>query len=485
MSTQVARMAAGLWGIEMSNLKTRSKRWLAAFGLSLLSVQAASAETLTDALISAFNHSGLLEQNRALLRAADEDVAIATAALRPILNYTGTLSRNFARTTNHTSGRLSENNSTTVTVGIAAELLLYDGGQSRFAIEAAKESVLSARAQLLSIEQSVLLRAIQAYMNVRRSIETVALRQSNVRLITQELRAARDRFEVGEITRTDVALAEARLASSRSGLAAAQGALIQAQEEYRASVGRKPGNLIAPKNLPKTASSVDKAKSIAVRNHPDMHAIQHDVAAADLNVLRANAAMSGTVKLSGGLNRTETPSANTSTNAGSVSLQAVIPIYQGGRLSALHRQAIARRDAARGGLHGTRHQIQQNVGNAFAQLSVSVASRDASERQIRAARVAFRGVREEANVGSRTTLDVLNAEQELLDARAGLIAVQTDEFIAAYSALAAMGLLTAKHLNLPVQQYDPAAYYNLVKDAPARSIQGEKLNRVLRSLGKN
>lgn len=469
----------------MSELKTRTKGWLAAIGLSLLGAQAIQAETLSDALISAFNHSGLLEQNRALLRAADEDVAVATAALRPILNYTGSLSRNFSRTTNRISNRLSENNGTTATIGISGELLLFDAGRSKFGIEAAKENVLSTRAQLLSLEQAVLLRAIQAYMNVLRASETVALRQSNVRLITQELRAARDRFEVGEITRTDVALAEARLAAARSALASAEGGLMTSREEYRAAVGRKPGKLVTPKHLPKTAGSVQEAKAIAVRNHPDMHAVQHDVAAADLNVLRAKAAMGGTVSLRGGINRTENTVTNSRTDGGSISLEANVPIYQGGRLSALHRQAMARRDAARAGLHITRHQVEQNVGNAFAQLRVSRASRDASERQIKAARVAFRGVREEANVGSRTTLDVLNAEQELLDARFALVNVQTDEFIAAYTALSAMGLLTAKHLNLPVQQYDPAAYYNLVKDAPAISTQGEKLNRVLRALGKN
>ncbi len=469
----------------MFDLKVNAKRWAAIMGVSLLSTQATQAETLSDALIGAFNHSGLLEQNRALLRAADEDVAIATASLRPILNFTGSLGRSFSRKSNHSTGLLTDTSSTTATVGIALDLLIYDGGQTRLAIEAAKENVLGTRARLVSLEQSVLLRAIEAFMNVRRTTETVALRQSNVRLITQELRAARDRFEVGEITRTDVALAEARLAAARSALAAAEGGLIQAQEEYRAAVGRKPGNLRPPKNLPKTAGSVDEAKAIAVRSHPEMQAVQHDVAAAELNVQRADAAKRGTVRLRGGLNRTQVPSADTSTNGGSLSLEATVPIYQGGRLNALVRQAMARRDAARSGLHITRHQVQQNVGNAFAQLRVSRASRDASERQIRAATVAFRGVREEAAVGSRTTLDVLNAEQELLDARSGLIGVQTDEFIAAYAALASMGLLTAKHLNLPVQQYDPTAYYKLVKDAPARSVQGDKLDRVLRSLSKD
>lgn len=469
----------------MFRLKTKAKHLVAAASLSLAAFQPAYGETLSDALIGAFNHSGLLEQNRALLRAADEDVAIAMSALRPIVNFTGSLGRSVSQTTSSSGTVVNDTHGTTATIGIAAELLLYDGGQSKLAIEAAKENVLATRARLISLEQSVLLRAVQAFMNVRRNVETVVLRQSNVRLITQELRAARDRFEVGEITRTDVALAEARLAAGRSALAAAQGALISAEEEYRAAVGHKPGNLRPPSTLPKTANSVDAAKAIAVRNHPDMHAVQHDVSAADLNVARADAAKRGNLKLRGGVNSSHSFTGSTKTNSGSLSLEASVPIYQGGRLPALTRQAMARRDAARSGLHITRYQIEQNVGNAFAQLRVSSASREASERQIRAATVAFRGVREEANVGSRTTLDVLNAEQELLDARSGLIGVQADQFIAAYSALASMGLLTAKHLNLPVQQYDPTAYYNLVKDAPAKSVQGDKLDRVLRSLSKN
>jgi len=454
--------------------------------LSVTGAAQGAAETLTDALIGAFNHSGLLDQNRALLRAADEDVAIAMAALRPIINWSGSVSQNFSRSANAATGGAGVNsNSTAATIGVSAELVLYDFGQSQFAIEAAKETVLATRERLISVEQNVLLRAIAAFMNVRRSIEVVALRRNNVRVITQELRAARDRFEVGEITRTDVALAEARLAAARSALAAAEGDYIQATEEYRAAVGRKPGQLVPPRGLPRTASSVEEGKRIAVRTHPDLKAAQHDVAAADLNIARAEAAVKPRVTLGGQLSVTENFNSSNFSRGGSVSLGASGPIYQGGRLSALQRQAMARRDATRSGLHVTRHQIEQNVGNAFALLRVASASRDASERQIRAARVAFRGVREEASVGSRTTLDVLNAEQELLDAQASLISVQTDEFIAAYQALAAMGLLTARHLDLPVQHYDPAAYYNLVKDAPTRSQQGDKLDRVLRALGKN
>lgn len=472
--------------MSLTRFRRTVARGIVVAAVSLAGTTVAQADTLTDAMVKAYEHSGLLEQNRALLRAADEDVAIAMSALRPILNWSGSVTRSFSRSSSPaTAGSFVDTTNTAASIGISADLVLYDFGQSQFAIEAAKESVLSTRERLVAVEQSVLLRAVVSFMNVIRESETVALRRNNVRLISEQLRAARDRFEVGEITRTDVALAEARLAAARSALAAADGNLIRAQEEYRASVGRKPGRLSTPRNLPTIPNAVDKAKAIAVRTHPDLKSVQHDVAAADLNVARAEAAINPTVSLSGALNVTENFSSQNFSRGGSVSIGVRGPIYQGGRLSALQRQAMARRDAARSGLHVTRHQIEQNVGNAFAQLRVSRASRDASERQIRAARVAFRGVREEANVGARTTLDVLNAEQELLDAQAGLIAVQTDEYIAAYSALAAMGLLTAQNLKLPVQQYDPAAYYNMVKSAPTRSTQGDKLDKVLRALGKN
>ncbi|MEM9581347.1 MAG: TolC family outer membrane protein, partial [Pseudomonadota bacterium] len=366
-----------------------AKTLLAAASLTAVLAGPARAETLTDALIGAFNHSGLLEQNRALLRAADEDVAIAMSALRPIINWSGSVARNFSRSASQaTGGRTTDTSNTAATIGISASLVLYDFGQSRFAIEAAKETVLSTRQRLIAVEQNVLLRAISAFMNVRRAIEIVAVRQANVRVITQELRAARDRFDVGEVTRTDVALAEARLASARSLLASAEGDYLQASEEYRAAVGRKPGRLSAPSGLPKTANSVDQAKAIAVRTHPEMKAAQHDVAAADLNVARAEAAVNPTVSLSSGLSVTENFNSTSFQRGGNVSITAKGPIYQGGRLSAVQRQAMARRDAARSGLHIVRHQIEQNVGNAFAQLRVARASRDASERQIRAARVA-------------------------------------------------------------------------------------------------
>ncbi|KZY30526.1 hypothetical protein A3731_05030 [Roseovarius sp. HI0049] len=173
------------------------------------------------------------------------------------------------------------------------------------------------------------------------------------------------------------------------------------------------------------------------------------------------------------------------TRSGSVGVTVSGPIYQGGLLSSAKRQAMAQADSLRGALHVTRKQVVEDVGNAYAILRAAQASRQAGQEQVRAARVAFRGVREEAKLGARTTLDVLDAEQELLDAQAGLISAETDLYIAAYTVLETIGELTAKDLRLNVRTYDPATYYDLVKDAPVPiSPQGQKLDRVLRALGK-
>jgi len=451
------------------------RRSLAGFvvAVTIAASPAAWAESLTDALISAYKHSGLLEQNRALLRAADEDVAQAVSALRPVLNYYANAT--YANPVSQLSGR-----HTSANVGLQADLLLFDGGQSKLAIDLAKESVLATRQGLISVEQSVLLRAVTAYMSVRRDTETLAISRNNVRVITQELRAAQDRFEVGEVTRTDVALAESRLAAARANEAAAQGALAQSREEYRVAVGRYPGPLSAPPRLPATAKSLEGARAVAYRTHPLLLQAQHDVAAADLGVARAKTLVRPNLTLTGRANQ-----ADSGITSSSIGLEFGGPIYQGGNLSSLHRQAIAQRDAARAGLHVTRHDIAQLVGNAWAQVLVARARLVATDRQIRAAQVAFRGIREEATLGARTTLDVLDAEQELLDARSARVAAVTDEYIATYSLLSSMGLLTVDHLRLGIQTYDPAAYYNAVKGAPTPSLQGKKLDGVLKALGKD
>jgi len=451
-----------------------------------LAAAPARADTFADALVSAYNHSGLLNQNRALLRAADEDVAAAGAALEPVVRWTASLTQQIGRGQNSITLGPQNADSLVLSGQLIAELLLYDFGATALNIDVAKETVLATRQSLIGIEQQVLERAVRAYMGVIEATEFVSLRENNTRVLTQELRAARNRFEVGEITRTDVALAESQLAQARSGLSSAQGNLAIAVEEYRNVIGRKPGRLSQPPRLPKLGNDVAGAKAQAVRRHPSMRAAQHQVAAADLAIRRAQAQKRPTVTAQGTLSLSENLSSSNFNTGASIGLNAGGTLYAGGARSSAVRKAQAQRDAQRSNLHVVRHNIQQNVGIAFAQLRSARASLDASERQIRAARIAFRGVREEATLGARTTLDVLDAEQALLDAEASRISAQTLLYNAAYSVLSATGQLTARSLRLPVQQYDVTEYYNLVKTSPtSQSEQGAQLDRVLKRLQKD
>ncbi|MEL6463547.1 MAG: TolC family outer membrane protein [Pseudomonadota bacterium] len=441
----------------------------------------ARADTLADALVGAYTHSGLLDQNRALLRAADEDVPLALSALRPIINWSAGFTQSFGNSRS-TFGTTSLE-STDLSVGLAASLQLFDGGADRARVEAAKEIVLATRGTLLNVEQTLLLNTVSAFVNVIQQENFVALSQNNLRLLQEELRAANDRFEVGEVTRTDVSLAEAAVADARSNVANSQAELIQAQAAYTNFVGRPPGRLSPLPTLPSVETRIPVAQAFAVRNHPEMETARRQVAANELLVTAANKDLLPVVTLDGTLGLEENFGEPDSLQSGSVGVNLTGPIYQGGALSALIRQAMANRDASRGNLHNVRHLVQQDVVNAISDLEAARASLAASERQIRAARIAFQGVREEATLGARTTLDVLDAEQDLLDAETNRIAAQASQYIAAYSVLESMGLLTAQRLRLPVQIYDPAAYYNLVKDGPAkRSKQGKALDRVLEAL---
>ncbi|SMX43578.1 TolC family outer membrane protein [Actibacterium lipolyticum] len=430
----------------------------------------ASAETLTDAMIAAYKNSNLLEQNRALLRAADEDVAQAIASLRPIISFIA--SSTYSDTVLN-SGDLSSS------LALQASLNLYDGGANRLAIDAAKETVLGARAGLVSVEQGVLFSAVQAYLDVRSALESVSLGQNNVRLITEQLRAARDRFEVGEVTRTDVSLAESRLAASQSSLVAAQGELAASREAYKAAVGRYPKALSGLPRVPSLPKSADEARSIAVRTHPSIEAAQREVTVSELNIGRARAARRPSVDATARFSRNDAGQDNSS-----VGLELSQTLYTGGALKSAERQALAGRDADRANLHRSVQLVEQDVGNSWAGVAVSRAQVEASDKRIRAAQLAFDGTREEARLGARTTLDVLDAEQELLDARTARVEAETSLFKAYYALLSSMGLLTVDHLKLGIPTYDPAAYYNAVKNAPVRSVQGDQLDRVLKGIGR-
>ncbi|MGC8201923.1 TolC family outer membrane protein [Aliiroseovarius sp. PTFE2010] len=449
---------------------SKFKCMVGALAVSLgLTGGAAWAESLADALASAYKTSGLLEQNRALLRIADEDVAQAIAGLRPIVGYSAGM----------TYSSLTEDwvNS----LNLTAQMTLYDFGKSQLAIDAAKENVLATRERLVGVEQAVLQNAVTAYFDVIEAQAIVGLRASNVRLITQELRAAEDRFEVGEVTRTDVSQAQALLAQARANEQLAQGDLAAAREAYKAVTGHYPENLHRPAQLPATATSIDAARAVAREQHPSIKAAKRDVTVAEINIMRARASMRPTLGASASVGLTDDNPNDT------IGLSLSGPIYQGGNLRSLERVAAASRDAARANLIQVVRTVEQSIGTAWSTARVTTASIEATARQVRAAREAFSGVQEEATLGARTTLDVLEAEQTLLNAQVSAIQAELGRYRAVYSVLGAMGLLTVDHLGLNVPRYDPSAYYNAVKTAPLTRVspQGEKLDRVLESLGKN
>lgn len=438
----------------------------------------AHAESLADTMVAAYRHSALLEQNRAVLRAADEDAASAIAALRPVLQWVA----------GYTYQNIDGFDGYSAELSLQAQMTLYDWGRSAIAIDMAKESVLATRAALVGVEQDVLLGAIEAYLNVRSATEQVELQQNSVRVLGEEQQAATDRFEVGEITQTDVAQADAALAAARAELATADGDLQVAREAYRTVTGKFPGTLEPPPPTPKLPANLASARDIGQRTHPLIQQAKREAAASELNVAAAAAERNPTLQGSAGLSTQSSKTLNFGSSrqqdVGTISLDMSQTIYSGGRLPSAHRRAMAQRDAARSSLLNTARQVDQAVGTSWAGIDVARAQISAIDQQISSARQAFQGVREEATLGARTTLDVLEAEQTLLEGMAAKIVAVANLQLAHYQLLSAMGLLTVENLKLGIPTYDPSAYYKAVKDAPFTSRQGESLDRVLRSIGR-
>ncbi len=457
--------------------RIRAAALTGALALSALAAPGAGqADSLRAAMADAYANSPLLDQRRYLLRVEDEDVAQAVAQLRPTFSFVAQANRDLV------------NDTTTATASLVADWVLYAGGGRRLAIEAARETVLAARAGLTSVEQQVLVDAVTAYLNVWRDLQVVGVREANVRVVTQQLRAARDRFEVGEDTRTDVAQAEARLAEARSALAAARGQLEISRELFALAVGRRPGALSGPGAVPGLPRSEAEADALARQNTPTIRQLQHEVAAADLLVQQARSSYRPTIELSGRLSNTfESPLPGGEGEDASIGITLSQPIYRGGQLASLERQALARAAAARAALNQQTLVNVQSMGNAWAQLRIANAQIQAADQRIAAAELAFEGVREEAALGARTTLDVLDAEQDVLDARISRIEAQANLYLAAYRILSAGGLLTVEHLGLDVPGYDPSVYSDLVDGAPVRvpSVQGERLDSVMQRLGRD
>jgi outer membrane protein len=435
------------------------------------------ATTLTDALIQAYQTNPALRVGRSSLRATDETVRQATGALEP------TISANLSADRSGTRRPRTEtpSNSGTLTVQIP----IYAGGTGLKGIEQARYNVLASRQALKLTEQSVLLDAVTAFMDVRRDQRNVQLAINSVKVLNEEVRAARERFEVGEVTRTDVSQAESRQAASESTLQATRAALARSIDFYIATVGSKPVNLRTPPPAPKLPSSGDAAESIAIAKHPNILQQQFLVSAAEKAVEIAFGnklpVASATLSARRGTNTT----LNSVQNSGTIGLDINQVIYQGGRLNSAERQAAALLDQEKAELQLTGVQVRQNVQSQYATWFASKASIQARQKQVRAAQIAFDGTTEEAKLGARTTLDALDAEQELLQARFDLVSAIRDEYVNAYGVLSTMGILSVDHLRLGVKNYDPDTHYNAVNGPQKFGAKRSKIFDKIKKLSGN
>ena len=455
------------------------------FVLPMLVVSAvpAFAETLDEALASAYQNSKLLEALRAELRSTDEDVALATAAMRPSIDLTtsatGNLSNSFDASRSSTGG------SATADISLQLSMVLFDGGAGKLNREANKFAILAKRQSLIDAEQNVLMGAAEAYLNYLRFQESLELEVNNLRLIEKELDAARDRFALGDIPRTDVSIVEARLASIRSSVAQRKGQLEIARESYKLATGDYPKNLAPMVSSPELPKSLDEALANAREYHPTIQQSKHLVDQARVSLTAAEAVASPVVRLQGSVGTTKNiESWRDGSRSARISVTASLPIYHGGQKIAQYRKIVELGNQARFNLLHQSSVISQGVARSWADLQIKDAIISASGQQIASAQTAYNGIREEAFLGLRTTLDVLDAEQELRVAKNNLVLAQKDREIAVYRLLQSMGKLTARHLGLEVDIYDPEENAKRVESAPVADERRAILNKILKRSGK-
>ncbi len=432
------------------------------------------ADSLADALVKAYQTSPLLDSSRAALRGVDERLPQARSARRPQVGASLSLST-------QTTAEAIEDQLNDSQAALNASLLIFDNGQTKAAVEAARNQIAAGRADLKDVEQLVLFNAVQAYADVRRDQEFVRLASNDVDRLDETLDATRNRFEVGEVTRTDVSQSESRLAASRSTFAAAQGQLEISREAYRAAVGSPANNLEPLPPLPQVSKSVEEATAVGVQRNPKIISAQFSERVAVYDFDRAMAAKGPqlSVTANAGVERGNTQLGGWDGNGfGQVGLQGSMPLYTGGLNDSLVRQAQALLDQRRFELQDTARSVTQEVGNAWAQLLVARASIVARREQVDASRIAAEGVAEEARLGARSTLDVLDADQERLQAEAELVQALRDEYVATYGLLRAMGLLTVEHLNLGIETYNPDVYFNRVRSGPAGGYDTSAVDRI-------
>ncbi|RZM32144.1 MAG: hypothetical protein EOP67_29280 [Sphingomonas sp.] len=435
--------------------------------LAGITASPAGAETLREALAKAYASNPTITAQRAAQRATDEAVPIARSNGLPGLNVNTSVIDNFLVANNNFI-----NPERTASGALNLSVPLYQGGAVKNSVRAAETRVDAGRATLRGAEATTFTNVVAAYLNVIRDEAITSLNQQNVRVLEVNLRASRDRFQVGDLTRTDVAQSEARLALARAQLQQAEAQLITSRENYIQVVGSPPVALEEPPALPNLPNSPTTAVTVALENNPNLIAArrQADATRYDISVARANrlprvAIVTGPNYFNylGSL-PAGSPQPNSGTSA-SAGVQLTLPLFQGGRPAAQVRQAQAQRSQALENVTGTERAVISQARSAYAIWQSSQQVIASSETAVNANKLSLEGVRAENSVGTRTILDILNAEQELLNSQVTLVTARRDAYVAGFALLAAMGNAEARDLGLEGGAlYDPVANYKRVRN---------------------
>jgi outer membrane protein len=429
---------------------------------AVLAAAPASADSLSAAVASAYETNPELAAQRDLVRQADEAVPQALSAGRPTLGSRGTADQ---------AGLDFKDNGRTYTGGIQLSQSLYQGGRTRTATSAAENRILAARARLRSIENRIVLDVVTAYVDVLRFGRVVELNMSQVKVLERERQQSKDRFEVGDVTRTDVAQSQARLAIAQSNLVSAQNLLDAARQAYARVVGRLPENLEPMPPLPVLPGTAGQAIDFARENNPALVAARFDEAASRYDVKTTQKQRLPTIDATASAAYSYFQGAGTGSRfvreggffTQDFNVAATIPLYQAGLIGSQVRQAQARQSQLLETITATDRATEENVTNRFNQLRAARAVIEASQVAVDANALAAEGVRQENQVGTRTVIEVLNAEQELLTVQVNLVTARREEQVAAYGLLASVGAAEAVALGVSVTEYDAVSNARAVR----------------------
>lgn len=433
--------------------------------VAAVSIVPVSADSLSAALAKAYANNSSLNHARAGVRVNDENVAIAKSGYRPVITNTNTVSYGY-------SG-LAGQRSTSGSFGITLQQTLFDGFQTRNNVEAAKMGVFASRENLANTGQNILYQTVDAYMSVIRDRQIAVLREKNLQFLTEQVRAAKSRFDVGEGTRTDVAQAEAGKSAAVAQLSAARARARASEATYQQLVGNAPGKLAPAKPASKSIpASIEAALAMAESNHPAIRANKYLVDAAQYKVKSREGAFLPRVSAQASVARNFNNSIQNGSqrhtyneyDTGSIGATVTVPIYQGGLASANVRQSKEQLGEAQINVDVVRDQVRANMTSAWYNYFAAKEGLAANGELVNAARLALNGVIEERNVGQRTTLDVLNAQADVINAQLQQIEAEYGLVTASYQILSATGNLTIQKLGLQVAEYKPEEHYEAVKD---------------------